>query len=203
MNSDWLVKGGFFFMKKLLPIVLFVLLLSVCAYADNGDASELVCGEFRYTVLEDGTAAILAYTGTDAEVEVPGELDGHSVTAVLDGAFADSAAVRAVTLPAGVTRMEDRSFITNDSVLISGNYTYKLLEDGTARLMAYTGHDAQQYLAGSVNGLTLSGIDAEAFAQCVELKSITLPDSIREMGINPFYACENLGKIILGANNPT
>ncbi len=57
---------------------------------------------FSYTV-ENGTATLTAYRGTDKSVVIPSSLDGYSVVAIGDRAFADHASLVSVTIPEGVT----------------------------------------------------------------------------------------------------
>ena len=45
------------------------------------------CGDYEYTLNRDGGACITRYTGQDADVVIPAELDGHPVTAIGWGAF--------------------------------------------------------------------------------------------------------------------
>ncbi len=45
------------------------------------------CGDYEYTLNRDGGARITRYTGQDADVVIPAELDGHPVTAIGWGAF--------------------------------------------------------------------------------------------------------------------
>ena len=56
---------------------------------------------FTYEV-QNGTATLTSYIGTDTEVTVPAVIDGYAVTALGDSLFQDSD-VTSVTLPASVT----------------------------------------------------------------------------------------------------
>lgn len=61
-------------MKKLL-VMLLVLLLALgigCALAQE----EFTCGDFVYTLGEDGTGVITDYNGNDEELVIPVELNG-------------------------------------------------------------------------------------------------------------------------------
>ena len=49
--------------------------------------TEMTDGEFRYRLLDDGTAAISAYIGKGSAVSVPLTLGGANVTAIASGAF--------------------------------------------------------------------------------------------------------------------
>lgn len=57
---------------------------------------------FSYTV-ENGTATVTAYRGTDKNVVIPSSLDGCRVVAIGDRAFADHASLTSVVIPEGVT----------------------------------------------------------------------------------------------------
>ena len=56
---------------------------------------------FTYEI-KNGTATLIAYTGTEADVTIPAEIDGYAVTSLGDNLFKDSK-VTSVTLPASVT----------------------------------------------------------------------------------------------------
>lgn len=59
---------------------------------------------FSYTLSEQG-ATVTAYHGEEAHVVLPERLDGHSVIAVADRAFAGCQSLQSVTLPEGVLRV--------------------------------------------------------------------------------------------------
>ncbi len=72
-------------MKKLLVFLCCVIicLLSVTVMADP-----LVCGDFEYELIEDGTAILGLYIGAEgADVVIPKELDGHLVMGTSDNPF--------------------------------------------------------------------------------------------------------------------
>ena len=79
-------------MKKMLTLLIALLMASVmltCAVAED-KPTVYTCGDFKYTLQEDGTAEITAYTGKAAELTIPATLDGHSVTSIGDRAFPPS-----------------------------------------------------------------------------------------------------------------
>ena len=65
--------------------------------------------DFEYEVLEDGTAKITRCIGFPIEIEVPSEIDGYTVTAIGDGAFAECPAITMV-LPDTITSIGEMSF---------------------------------------------------------------------------------------------
>lgn len=65
-------------MKKLL-VALFALslLLSLTALAETDGAQAHECGDYTYVILDDGTAEITEYSGSEKELDIPSELDGR------------------------------------------------------------------------------------------------------------------------------
>lgn len=82
----------------------------------------------------------------------------------------------------------------------SGNFTYTILEDGTAeitrfRKSSFTG--AELEIPEELDGHKVTSIGDEAFARCYSLTSITLPDSVTSIDDRAFYGCESLTSITL------
>lgn len=73
-------------------------------------ATTYTSGDFKYQVLEDGTAEIIDYTGSVAELEIPEELDGHKVTSIGDRAFIYCHSLASVTIGNSVTRIGISAF---------------------------------------------------------------------------------------------
>ena len=68
------------------------------------------CGDYIYILMEDGTAAIINYIGAASELEVPGEIEGHPVAYIADGAFYQCDSLTSITLPDGVTSIGNSAF---------------------------------------------------------------------------------------------
>ena len=76
-------------------------------------------GSWTYNVLEGGSAEIIKYNGTDTEVTVPGEVDGHKVTKLgiftftgeykvlpgLGGKYENNKTITSITVPSSVNKM--------------------------------------------------------------------------------------------------
>ncbi|MCQ4021452.1 MULTISPECIES: leucine-rich repeat protein [unclassified Ruminococcus] len=69
------------------------------------------CGDYQYTVLDDGTAEIIGYEGTDMEVVIPDELDGKIVTRIGDRAFAGSGSLTGVVISENVANIGSYAFV--------------------------------------------------------------------------------------------
>ena len=107
--------------KALLLFLVLLVLLAACALsvADEPPAWRQ-CGPYRYIRLEDGTARIERYSGDEAVVYVPAELDGFMVTEIGDGAFvpfgydpyaaSNPPGPSRIILPEGVRSIGNRAF---------------------------------------------------------------------------------------------
>lgn len=90
-------------------------------------------GEYEYSILDDGTCALLFCVSMDSTITVPSEIDGYTVTEIYKGAFISSEAtsiilpdtvkiigeavfsqtVESITIPAGCTEIQETSpFLT-------------------------------------------------------------------------------------------
>ena len=86
------------------------------------------CGDYIYILMEDGTAAIINYIGAASELEVPGEIEGHPVAYIADGAFYQCDSLTSITLPDGVTSIGNFAF---DSC---GSLTSAVIPDGVTSI---------------------------------------------------------------------
>ena len=102
-------------MKKT-ALILATLWLALClvipAPAEEGaEPAALESGDFRYRLLEDGSAEILGYTGKALELVLPEALDGHPVTSIGNEAFSDFPySMEDLVIPASVTHIGSDAF---------------------------------------------------------------------------------------------
>ncbi|MBR3928215.1 MAG: leucine-rich repeat domain-containing protein [Clostridia bacterium] len=177
-------------MKKLLVLfALFALLMLLPVIAE--EQTVYVLGDYQYILLEDGTAKITSYKGNEENLQIPDQLNGYTVTSVGDEAFSRSS-LTSVTIPESIRDMganpflgcerleiirvssKSQSFATIDGVLF--NKTEK-------KLVCYPkAFDAESY--SIPNGILAIG--DEAFYWCTPLKSITIPQSVTEIGNSAF-----------------
>ena len=152
-------------MKKHLSVLLTCLAFTLVIVAGLGLTGELMLpgvvsaqaadleeNGFEAAVLEDGSVAVTAYTGTETAVVVPAELGEKKVTVIGDSAFSGNGTVKSVKLPEGVTGIGEFAF--SDC---------KALSD--VRLPE-----------------SLTKIGKTAFAGCNSLKSLTVPAGVTEIG---------------------
>ena len=74
-------------MKKLKKLILGLVTLAAMAVLCAVCAGAETYGDYKYSVLDDGTVEITKYTGSAIEIEIPAAIDGKSVTSIGDSAF--------------------------------------------------------------------------------------------------------------------
>lgn len=80
----------------------------------------------------------------------------------------------------------------------SEGLVYTLLEDGTYAVSEIgTATESDIVIPAVYNGKAVTAIEDKAFADCEDLKSITIPDSITSMGEDAFYDCDYLSKVFI------
>lgn len=83
----------------------------------------------------------------------------------------------------------------------SSNFTYILQDDGTVLIEKYTGTEKACSIPEEIDGKRVKGIDDGAFSGRASLISVTIPDSIIEVGSNPFERCTQLKEITVSIDN--
>ncbi len=123
------------------------------------DESATPLSSFKYEIREDGTAAILDFTGKETEVVVPAFIGDAPVTALGDYAFEAAWNVTSITLPESIVFIGEQVFLDCES-LTSVN-----IPEGVTAL-----HRA-------------------VFAGCLSLQSVTLPANVTATDEEMFVAC--------------
>lgn len=96
-------------MLVVLLSVLMALMVSG-AWAEEAEPTVYRSGDYRYVLLEDGTAEIAGYNGEEEELTVPVEIDGYAVADIGDSAFSRCDSLTSITLPDGITAIGDDAF---------------------------------------------------------------------------------------------
>ena len=67
-------------------------------------------GDFKYRLLKNGTVEIMGYTGSDAVVTIPSEINGKTVTSIGDVSFVECLSMTEVIIPDTVTNIGFHTF---------------------------------------------------------------------------------------------
>ncbi|MEE1280888.1 MAG: leucine-rich repeat protein [Acutalibacteraceae bacterium] len=90
---------------------------------------------------------------------------------------------------AGAT--EESSVNSEDTVKTSGNYEYRLLDDGTAEITKYIGNETNITIPSSIDGYKVTSLGYASF-QTSNPVSVTIPDTVTTIGYIAFKYCTNL-----------
>ena len=79
----------------------------------------------------------------------------------------------------------------------SGDFEYKILEDGTAEITGYTGSAETLEIPSALDSYTVTSIGANVFYDCDSLTNITIPNSVTSIGDRAFEYCTSLTSITI------
>ena len=152
--------------------------------------------DFTYEVGSDGVT-VTGYVGGEVAVVIPDTLEDKPVVAIAEGAFADMAILRAVSVPDTVTSIGAGAFAgcQNLTSLRTPVYT---CEDAPyfGALFGAQSYDAQgSAVPAGLSTLVLTRgevIPDYAFYACRGLTAVALPNTLVEIGNFAFYGCQSL-----------
>ena len=77
----------------------------------------------------------------------------------------------------------------------SGDYSYRILEDGTVEITGYSGSDTELVIPAEIDGKRVTSIGEIAFMNCTTLTSVTIPEGVTNIGFEAFFCCSALKTI--------
>ena len=86
------------------------------------------------------------------------------------------------------------------SVVQAQDYLYTTNDDNTINIVQYTGSDNEVIIPGMTNGLPVTSIGDQAFYYYTNLTSVTIPDSVTNIGSSVFVGCRGLTNAIIGTS---
>ncbi len=155
-------------MKKILSLVLvFAAVMTLfCSCGDNTpkESKPIDTPEYTYVILEDNTAKITKYKGTQdvVNLDIPSAFEDATVTVIGKEAFANVQTITVVNFPDTITKIEERAF-TGSSIKKAFMHSSSITEIG-----------------------------AYAFAECKKLVQIDMPSSLTTIGEKAYYYCDML-----------
>lgn len=198
----------------LMVCAVFSLLVVPTALAED---EVLISGDFEYyispeTAHEDyrGTVVITKYLGNDAEVVIPSEIDGKTVTLIDDDAFRNNENLKSVKLPDTLIGIGVEAFAfckSLESVNIpEGIKDFSPAFRGCEKLQTIVIPEGVERIeqgmfldCTSLKTVTLPNslciINGGAFENCISLKNISIPNGVVEIGANAFGGCTALSEI--------
>ena len=167
-------------------------------------------GEYVYTDFKNTGRAILKYLGNDTDVVIPSQLDGVDVSEICDYTFTDCTNLRSVTIPKTVKYITVTTFNvcgTLSSIFVDENNQYFSSKDGIlynkdqSVIRCYPSNHTGSESVTVPDSVTEIGNCA--FYKCSNLKSISLPDNLTIIGYDSFVKCDNLTSIDIPKNVTT
>jgi BspA type Leucine rich repeat region (6 copies) len=195
--------------KLLLILLLLVFPVAVQAQFTYTNGNET----FGYTT-NGGVITITAYTGFGIAVTIPSKIGNLTVTTIGVQAF-DSTMVVSVTIPNGVTSIEDYAFhhctsLTSmtipNSVTNLGDWAFWACERMTNVIIGDNiisiGYSVFEDcgLTRVTFGTRVTSIGEYAFENCGYLPNITIPNSVTTIKDGAFSECYDLTNITISAN---
>ena len=77
----------------------------------------------------------------------------------------------------------------------SGDYGYKVLDDGTVSITYYKGNDTDVTIPYAIDKKTVTEIGAHAFDCHRDIVSVKIPNGVRSIGNAAFFDCDSLANI--------
>lgn len=109
----------------------------------------------------------------------------------------------ACAFTAGAGSAEDSGTPEEPERVTSGVFVYIVRNDGTAEIVDRSGIIESLVIPEELDGHRVTRIGDMAFRQSRDLTSVTIPDSVTEIGDNPFYLCGSLAEIVISPDHPT
>lgn len=152
--------------------------------------TEKTADGYTYIVQNDGTIAIMEYTGGLSDIIIPSEINGRTVSTIGNEAFAKqtlTAPLNSVVIPNSITTIYNYAFAFNDTL------TDIVLPDSVTWIGSSAFTDCGFTSIRLPKNLTI--INEYVFMDCTSLENIILPENITDINRSAFANCSALKKI--------
>lgn len=141
---------------------------------------------------------LISYNGNDTEITIP-----VGVVRVASQAFAQAKSVKVISIPKTLEEFEEGALTscpnletvnTGDNKKITSKNGFVLINNGSEIL--HVNKEAYQTIVTIPNGVVKIPDNFMNYNSTIE--KLFLPDSVKNIGVNAFYECENLKEADLG-----
>lgn len=158
---------------------------------------------FRFEAREDGTARMIGYVGSEADLTIPEELGGYRVTEIGKDVFRYKTHLVSVCLPASLEILGEGPFqgcralsriaVSPDNPVLA-SIDGVLFDKVDKKLISYpAGAMATEYTVPT----GIRSIGAYAFADCNKLQRVKVPEGVAVIGEYAFWNSMNIAEISL------
>ena len=193
-------------MEKKWFVALLMVVVMMCACWTGAVAEDE--RDYQYALLDDGTVEITGYNGKAEKLTIPNMLNGKKVTSIDNRAFYLCNSLISIIIPDSVAKISVNPFAycsTLKSIFVSSEHPYFFAIDGVlfrkadSCLISYP--KGREYTTYNIpQGIT--AIESSAFYDCKFLTRVTIPDSVEQIGTNPFTVCSALKSISVSPEHP-
>ena len=159
--------------KKILSVLLAVIMVLSIVPIAGMSSFAVKYGDYEFDILSetDKTCRISDYTGSAADLTIPFEIDGYTVTEIGFSAFYWCTSLISVTIPDSVTSIDGYAFYNCTS------------------------------LTSVTIPNSVTSIDYRSFSSCTSLTSINIPGSVTSIDNGAFDDCDSLTSINVEESN--
>jgi len=143
---------------------------------------------FSYKIKSDDTVAINGYTGREAEIVIPSEIEGRAVTSIADNTFEYKDFITEVTIPDSVKYIGACAFFHCEDI-------ERINMGKNVKEIRYSAFSGCESLIRIEIPEGVSVIENDLFYDCNDLEEIVIPRSVREIEYNAFDNCFDLEKV--------
>lgn len=184
-------------MKKVLSVILVIAAVLTVFSSCSKESEPVTSGDYTYVVLEDNTAKITKYNGTQdvIELDIPSSFDDVTVTVIGAEAFAGVQTITVVNFPETLIKIEENAFKGSSIKKAFMHVCSELTEIG-----AYAFSECPNLVQADM-GRGLVTVGERAYALCPNLKVVNFRGNTETIDMFAFDACPNVKIYTKEANN--
>lgn len=194
------------FMIMVAGIFLFCIIKVNSPVTYAHEAGEYTIGDYTYVISEAGTASLKSYNGTETNIVIPNEVEGHFVTSIEDYAFSNCATLESVNISSGIASIGSDTFSGCESLkAIYVNNKNKKFSSQDGILFDKFKKILIRYPSGKTNAVFaipngVTSIGEHAFYKCVNLRNLTISRNVKDFGPGAFEECINMENAVIAGN---
>jgi len=146
-----------------------------------------ISGNFKF---DKSAGAIVGYTGADAKVVIPSEIDGIKVTRIGGKAFVGCSSFTSITIPNSVTSIGKFAFNNCDKLITVD------IPDSVNNI-EYGAFYSCSALKSVIIPKSVTSIEAMAFSECINLTSLIISNGVTSIGGSAFAYCNLKSSVII------
>ena len=161
-----------------------------------------ISGDFSYSVLDDRTAKLVDYDGTDSVLEIPSTIDGYEVSEIQDYTFYECKSLEKINIPKTVKKIDSLVFVECPALkeisVDKDNENYMSVDGVLFNKEQSVLHTFPAGKGGTYHvPESVSLIGMGAFRDAENLTEVWIPETVNEIEGTAFRKCENLQKVHL------